>query len=963
MCVCFVTGNLQDHLAVHLGPFFIKEPKSFLFDRDVTPENIVRWLFLGTGPITTTGYQGAASIASSFAKSRGEGNWPDLHLILHGQAIHQGYSDAFAYAYGLQEDELMQYYNNAIGRDSFHIYVVGARPTSTGRILLSGASINDPLIIDPGYLKDGGNADFKVLIEGVKTAFHIANTSMFLRLGTEFTQAKLPGCHELEFGSDAYWECYIRRFTLTMHNPVGTVALGDVLHNDLKVKGTRGLRVIDASIQPTLVSTGTAASTLMIAEKGVDLILKDHGIPDRDQDLFDVIFGKNGFFKRNPILKILQREFDTLNPVRALFKPFTVSRSAENDAKERFTRNGRFDNPFLQVISTVFGNAKNFHADSSVDGTSNIDMNLEHEKKLNESMFLKRSNENFVSDTNEDKTNVISKNQWVLQLGTKNGTVEQTYPSLSISIPVAKSINVASDLNVTKISLHGKKKKGGKRYALLQAILREQELNATLAKLPKKVYTTVTTPIPSPSSPPTLIQIPTKKTVNPVVEVVKFEKVVNALENEIAVDSKLEKTQNYSKGSVVPFVAKPIAENPSAFGNGLFSVSGPASANTDQQTSNPFSQLLNTFGAFMNALTKKDRPSSSSAATNGNFFTFPQSQNPLQKNNNGNIFSFLSPSNNTGNSKNSPKSNSNELFATGPSQNPFSFLFKSILSPTPAPTSVENIVKNDVANAVGTPTDFKSNTTRNDRSNNDFFSSWFKPVSNSLSTNSWFKPLDKPFSQQSTTSWFKPFNFNDKSSSSLFKPLSFTDKDKHSWFKPLNLNTQPASSNSFAPESTTSQPLVNPIGNLFDLFFGGLKKHERRAVFSTLDTMLQAGESLADILGTGKDASTTKNNQKQVNFFEQIAKGKRNIEENESQTQKSISVDNDSLLKSLIALNNVINSYSSTTTTEKPVMSDNSLEEFISTFNYPTTERETNPTIRIPITTSKSETTTPRQPT
>lgn len=72
-----------------------------------------------------------------------------------------------------------------------------------------------------------------------------------------------------------YFFIFLRnRFACTLHHPVGTASMGAVVDPQLRVYGVKNLRVIDASIQPVIVVTNTQASTLMIAEKGADMIMK-----------------------------------------------------------------------------------------------------------------------------------------------------------------------------------------------------------------------------------------------------------------------------------------------------------------------------------------------------------------------------------------------------------------------------------------------------------------------------------------------------------------------------------------------------------------------------------------------------------------------------------------------------------------------------------------------------------------
>ena len=71
---------------------------------------------------------------------------------------------------------------------------------------------------------------------------------------------------------------YAKMAAATVYHPVGTVAMGDErfpLSPDLKVRGVEGLRVIDASVFPKITSGNTNAPTIMIAEKGAEMVLAD----------------------------------------------------------------------------------------------------------------------------------------------------------------------------------------------------------------------------------------------------------------------------------------------------------------------------------------------------------------------------------------------------------------------------------------------------------------------------------------------------------------------------------------------------------------------------------------------------------------------------------------------------------------------------------------------------------------
>jgi choline dehydrogenase-like flavoprotein len=65
---------------------------------------------------------------------------------------------------------------------------------------------------------------------------------------------------------------FVRKFTQTVYHPTSTCAIGEVVDSELKVKGIPGLRVVDASVMPSVVRGNTNAPTIMIAEKAADLI-------------------------------------------------------------------------------------------------------------------------------------------------------------------------------------------------------------------------------------------------------------------------------------------------------------------------------------------------------------------------------------------------------------------------------------------------------------------------------------------------------------------------------------------------------------------------------------------------------------------------------------------------------------------------------------------------------------------
>ena len=149
------------------------------------------------------------------------------------------------------------------------IHVCQLRPESRGEIKLRSANPFDDPLIKPNYL-DSEN-DLAVLTQGVKVARKIFASGPLSSL--------LGGEHEYSRGKDTDEEIkeFIKSTAETIYHPVGTCKMGNdslaVVDDRLRVHGMQGLRVVDASIMPTLVGGNTNAPTIMIAEKAADLIL------------------------------------------------------------------------------------------------------------------------------------------------------------------------------------------------------------------------------------------------------------------------------------------------------------------------------------------------------------------------------------------------------------------------------------------------------------------------------------------------------------------------------------------------------------------------------------------------------------------------------------------------------------------------------------------------------------------
>jgi choline dehydrogenase-like flavoprotein len=149
------------------------------------------------------------------------------------------------------------------------------RPRSRGSVRLGGSDPPAAPLIDPNYWADPH--DRAMAIKGLRLAREIMRRKA---LEPYVLREVLPG-PSLE--TDAELFDYACRSAKTDHHPVGTCRMGNdamaVVTPDLKLRGIEGLRVCDASVMPRVPSSNTNAPTIMVGEKGADLILGREPLP------------------------------------------------------------------------------------------------------------------------------------------------------------------------------------------------------------------------------------------------------------------------------------------------------------------------------------------------------------------------------------------------------------------------------------------------------------------------------------------------------------------------------------------------------------------------------------------------------------------------------------------------------------------------------------------------------------
>ncbi|MCL1635331.1 choline dehydrogenase [Luteimonas sp. SX5] len=154
--------------------------------------------------------------------------------------------------------------------DGYTLHACFLRPRSRGRIRLNGADPAAKARIEAGYLSDAEGFDLKMMVECAKISREVFAQKAF----DPYRGAPIfPERSDL---SDAELAEFVRAKAETVYHPIGTCRMGSdgasVVDPQLRVRGVDGLRVVDASVMPTLIGGNTNAPTIMIAERAADLI-------------------------------------------------------------------------------------------------------------------------------------------------------------------------------------------------------------------------------------------------------------------------------------------------------------------------------------------------------------------------------------------------------------------------------------------------------------------------------------------------------------------------------------------------------------------------------------------------------------------------------------------------------------------------------------------------------------------
>ncbi|KAK9509569.1 hypothetical protein O3M35_006857 [Rhynocoris fuscipes] len=268
-----VGDNLMEHYGMHGLTFLINETVSIVPPRIIADifEVIPQYVFGQRGVATSLGCEAISFLQTKYANNS-EG-WPDIELLFVASSFASDGGLAFRKTFGVSDTLYDSTYRPIDQKDSFSIWPMLLYPKSRGYVRLRDNNPLSKVRIVGNYVADDN--DINTLIEAIKIAIKLSKTEPFQRFGAKLYTVPFPNCADIEFGSDAYWECAIRTITTQFHHQSGTCRMGTVVDSRLKVLGVEGLRVVDISVMPTITAGHTQAPAYMIGEKAADLIKED----------------------------------------------------------------------------------------------------------------------------------------------------------------------------------------------------------------------------------------------------------------------------------------------------------------------------------------------------------------------------------------------------------------------------------------------------------------------------------------------------------------------------------------------------------------------------------------------------------------------------------------------------------------------------------------------------------------
>ena len=274
-----VGQNLQDHIFFTGLMITVADNALLQKTSDDVIDEWYEYFRHRTGPIARSGIQNFLFFFDSKHKSQ----YPTLEMFY--VPIHK--NDVYGSLNTLQTalklpDEVIKIQNEII-KKSHALFLIPALayPKSVGEILLRSSDPYDIPKIFIKYMSDENNEDLEILYEGVRFYQNLTKTKAFSAYKPKVVHLDLPNCRHFKPDSEDYWKCTIRNLATTVYHLIGTCKMGPktdpgaVVDERLRIYGIKGIRVIDGSVIPKMISCNTNAAIIMVGEKGASMLKED----------------------------------------------------------------------------------------------------------------------------------------------------------------------------------------------------------------------------------------------------------------------------------------------------------------------------------------------------------------------------------------------------------------------------------------------------------------------------------------------------------------------------------------------------------------------------------------------------------------------------------------------------------------------------------------------------------------
>ncbi|GIY12801.1 glucose dehydrogenase [Caerostris darwini] len=271
-----VGNNLQDHPLSSLG--FKVDPRIPTITQKLQdPRNIKEFIANRIGPLTSMEF------ISAYAFLNTKSDFPVVDFPDYQMKFVEFPKEFTKTQFNLKPEVYKQVFESCSDSPVYICCVSPLQPKSRGTVRLRSSNPYDPPAIDPNYFED--QRDLQVQVEGLKNCNRFVRSEPMKKVGAKPLDIKFPGDEQCGGDEDCYLENMVKSFYLVYPQGVGTCKMGDprddttVVDPSLRVKGIKGLRVVDASVMPIIPSGNPHTPAIMVAEKASDIIKETINCP------------------------------------------------------------------------------------------------------------------------------------------------------------------------------------------------------------------------------------------------------------------------------------------------------------------------------------------------------------------------------------------------------------------------------------------------------------------------------------------------------------------------------------------------------------------------------------------------------------------------------------------------------------------------------------------------------------